>query len=201
MRRIESRVQDPELVQRRREQIADAALEVFSERGYHKTTIREVAGRASIAVGSVYDYIGQKEDLLELIYSRTMREAVARMRESFANAQDPADALSRLIRANLEVVAEHHDFFLLMYQESASMTPPALAEVLREENDYVGLYRACLRQGVERGTFRDVDIHRHAVLLAFMCSIQTLKGWNLRGVTVEQEHEDIATLAMHGLIA
>jgi AcrR family transcriptional regulator len=196
---IESRVQDEALIDARRDQIADSALQAFSERGFHKTTIRDVSKAGSISVGLVYDYIGQKEDLLELIYAKAMREAMAVMRASVDGVSDPVEALTRLIRANLEVVHEHHQVYLLMYQESSSMTPRALSHVLKEENEYVGLYRNCLRKGIASGVFREVDVHLHAVLLAFMCSVDTLKRWNLPDVDLDQLHDEISTYALRGL--
>jgi AcrR family transcriptional regulator len=196
---IESRVQDAALIDMRRDQIADSALRAFSERGFHRTTIRDVAKAGSISVGLVYDYIGQKEDLLELIYAKAMREGMVVMRASVAGVSNPAEALTGLIRANLEVVDQHHECFLLMYRESASMTPRALSHVLKEENEYVGLYRNCLRKGISSGVFREVDVQLHAVLLAFMCSVDTLKRWNLPDVTIDQLHTEISNYAMRGL--
>src|SRR5262245_8856517 len=59
--------QDPlqaQLVAARRNQILDAATRAFAKRGYHNTTIRQIAGEAGVADGTIYIYFKNKTDLL-----------------------------------------------------------------------------------------------------------------------------------------
>ncbi|HSM89373.1 MAG TPA: helix-turn-helix domain-containing protein, partial [Desulfobacterales bacterium] len=64
---IPTQVKDPDLVERRRRQIADAAVRLFIERGFHKTTTRQIARAAGISIGSLYEYFNCKEDILYLV--------------------------------------------------------------------------------------------------------------------------------------
>ena len=61
---IKTTVEDSALVERRRAQLTQAAIACFSERGYHPATIRDVAERADVSIGLIYQYVGDKEDLL-----------------------------------------------------------------------------------------------------------------------------------------
>lgn len=59
--------QDPirqQLVEARRNQILDAAAAVFAEKGFHRTTTKDIAGKAGIAEGTIYNYFDSKDDLL-----------------------------------------------------------------------------------------------------------------------------------------
>jgi AcrR family transcriptional regulator len=63
---IKSKVEVPELIELRRGQIIAAAIELFGERGYHHTAIREVAKHADISIGTIYQYVTDEEDVLFL---------------------------------------------------------------------------------------------------------------------------------------
>jgi TetR/AcrR family fatty acid metabolism transcriptional regulator len=59
--------QDPirrQLVEARRNQILDAATEMFAEQGFHQSTTKDIARRAGIAEGTIYNYFESKDDLL-----------------------------------------------------------------------------------------------------------------------------------------
>ncbi|MEE9527351.1 MAG: helix-turn-helix domain-containing protein, partial [Syntrophobacteria bacterium] len=64
---VPTQVKDPELVKKRRRQIVDAAVELFIRKGFHKTTTREIAQKAGLSIGSVYEYVSTKEDVLYLV--------------------------------------------------------------------------------------------------------------------------------------
>jgi AcrR family transcriptional regulator len=64
---IPTQVKDPNLVERRRRQIADAAVRLFVEKGFHKTTTRQIARAADISIGSLYEYFTTKEDILYIV--------------------------------------------------------------------------------------------------------------------------------------
>ena len=63
---VKSRVEQPELVEKRRGQIVAAAIELFGRHGYHPTTIRDIATRANVSIGLIYQYVEDKEDVLYL---------------------------------------------------------------------------------------------------------------------------------------
>lgn len=197
--KVEAQVADAELVQRRQREIAEAALRRFAVAGFHGTTIKSIAAEAGIAVGSVYDYIRRKEDLLDLIYDLVMSDVQLEMKEAVEEAADPQQRLRALIYVNLSVLDRMHDFFLLMYRESGNLRQDSLEHVQRKENDYIDLYRDCLREGVKSGTFRQLDVDAHAVLIAFSCSVWTLKRWNLGELDLDSTAAIIGDLALSGI--
>ena len=70
--KVVSKVEVPELVKKRQSQILKAAIETFGKHGYHVTTIREVAQRAKVSVGLIYQYVHDKEDVLFLALVEVM---------------------------------------------------------------------------------------------------------------------------------
>lgn len=63
-------VQDETLIQTRRDQICDAALELFLEKGFASTTIRDICARSGVNQASIYDYIANKNDILRRLLNK-----------------------------------------------------------------------------------------------------------------------------------
>lgn len=76
---VKSLVEDPKLVARRRAQLVQAAVTLFSRIGYHASTVRDVAEEAGVSAGLVYQYVSDKEELLYL----TILDICERVRKSF----------------------------------------------------------------------------------------------------------------------
>jgi AcrR family transcriptional regulator len=63
-------IRDLALVDSRREQILDAALQLFLEKGYASTTIRDICERSGVNQASIYDYVANKQDILRRLLNR-----------------------------------------------------------------------------------------------------------------------------------
>jgi len=95
---IPTQVKDPDLVERRRRQIADAAVRLFIEKGFHKTTTRQIARTAEISIGSLYEYFTCKEDILYLVCDFIHSEMEQGVASAMAKASGGRDALAKVIR-------------------------------------------------------------------------------------------------------
>ena len=139
----------------RKEQLIEAAVALFSERGYAATRIRDICERAGVAKGLFYWYFPTKLDLFaELV--RTMRR---QLRRAQAAAMDPhADALTRLRQgtvASVVFMAEHAAYFALVDVERSD---PAIADTLREGSQvYLDDVRALVREALRDGSIVDAD--------------------------------------------
>ena len=65
--RIASNIKDKDLINVRRQELVNAAVELFVKKGFHKTTVREIAKEFGMSMGALYDYIRTKEDILFLV--------------------------------------------------------------------------------------------------------------------------------------
>jgi AcrR family transcriptional regulator len=133
--------------QRTRESIASSALELFAQRGYHATTVADIAAAADVSERTVFTYFPTKEDILFSDHA-AFRERLA---EALANRPDGASALDTLrdfVVENLSAIDESsrirweivsHDEHLLSHQrarqvELGDTIAAAVAEDLRDES-------------------------------------------------------------------
>src|SRR5436190_6689625 len=75
----------------KRDAILRAAIDVFADRGFFNAQVADVARAAGVAAGTVYLYFRGKDDLLVSIFERTMRDALARVRDAVADTTDPRE--------------------------------------------------------------------------------------------------------------
>src|SRR3712207_5384130 len=97
--------------------IEDAAKELFIKQGFHATPMREIARRADVSLGNLYNYYRTKEEILESIIEKYLLVIDEKLREIFDEIDEPfePESLLKMSRAVGEVVNRHHDFWLLMY--------------------------------------------------------------------------------------
>src|SRR5258707_7995570 len=94
----------------REDQVRAAALRLFKEKGYHATSMRDIAAEVGINKGSLYSYIRTKEDLLIPVFERAMGPLVTRMEAIAAERSlSPTERLKRALHAHITNVAEHLD--------------------------------------------------------------------------------------------
>src|SRR5918998_6685751 len=106
-----------EALEARRGRIEEAARELFIKRGFHATSMRDIADGAGTSLGNLYNYYKTKEDILESIIGRYQKVIDARLRAIFDEIEEPfdPDSLVRFGRMIKELVSAHSDFWLLMY--------------------------------------------------------------------------------------
>ncbi|ALW88081.1 TetR family transcriptional regulator [Deinococcus arenae] len=150
----------------RREQILDSASRLFSERGYHATSMRDLAGELGMQGGSLYAHIASKEELLIEIVNQASRqfdEALFTLRGEPMRADEKLrEAMFRHIR----VVADNMDSATVFFHEWKHLSPEAYGRVTSWRDTIDGFYRELVTQGVQEGTFRaDLDVKMTAYLI------------------------------------
>ena len=141
---VPTQVKDPELVKRRRRQIVDAAVELFIRKGFHKTTTREIAQKAGLSIGSVYEYVSTKEDVLYLVCDVIHAEAERQISEALARTAGGLETLAEVIREYFLVCDRMSDHILLVYQETQSLPHKWRRVVLENEVRITGLFTRAL---------------------------------------------------------
>jgi AcrR family transcriptional regulator len=137
---IPTQVKNPELVDRRRRQIADAAVQLFIDQGFHKTTTRQIARAAGFSIGSLYEYFASKEDILYMVCESIHAEVERGVSAAMSQAAGGRDALAKMIHEYFMVCHRMSDFILLIYQETQSLPAQWQKRVLENELRITGLF-------------------------------------------------------------
>ena len=175
---IPTQVKNPELVDRRRGQIADAAVKLFIERGFHKTTTRQIAKASGFSIGSLYEYFATKEDILYLVCELIHAEVERGVTEAMSKATGGRDALAAVIREYFKVCDRMSDFILLIYQESQSLPSQWQRRVLENELRITGLFVQALARIAATGALPNLD--ERTIELAAHNIVVTGHMWTFR---------------------
>ena len=199
VRQIETVVKDRALIERRHEQICDVALHLFARKGYHQTSVREIAEGANLSVGALYNYVKTKEDILLLVYHRIFDLFQKRMSEAMANSGDPTSQLRAAIEATLKLYDEYQDLILVLYQESHTLRREALQQLFQVDRQYVSMLQAIIERGNRENHFVAGDANLTAIAVLFLCAVWPLKRWNLKKYDLATVTDGVVGLVLNGI--
>ena len=112
----------PRTADERLERLLDAAARVFAERGFHATTMRDLARATRMSLAGMYYYVKSKGDLLHLIQERCFERVDRGAREAIAAEVDPAERLRAFIRHHVTFFAGHMAEMKVLSHEAGSVT-------------------------------------------------------------------------------
>lgn len=107
----------PQVMEEKKSRIERAAKDLFIKQGYHATSMRDIAARAEVSLGNLYNYYATKEELLKSITEKYQKVIDERLRAMFSEFNEPFQPanLLRFGQRVKEIVSEHADYWLLMY--------------------------------------------------------------------------------------
>ncbi len=138
-KQVPSTIKDEALVSKRRNQMIKGAVTLFIEKGFHKTTTREIAKASGFSIGTLYEYIRKKEDVLFLVCDSIYQRVKERMEEAIDPRQTSVQSLIHAIRSYFQLMDDMQDEVLVMYQEVKSLPRDAQDYVLQKERDMVAM--------------------------------------------------------------
>lgn len=156
---------------RRREEILQAAVRLFCERGYEGTTIREIANELGVAEGLLYHYFTSKSELVAECWRRHQWHGRLSSIVRSAGQRPVEDVIHNLLREHLRVIYEHGSAFRMHAAEM--LRDGALAELSqRFDDDARTVIAAYISQNQARGRIRS-DLDPHVITGALMGMVVT----------------------------
>ncbi|MCP4667882.1 MAG: TetR/AcrR family transcriptional regulator, partial [Deltaproteobacteria bacterium] len=95
---IKTSIKNPDLVQKRQKQICHGALKVFRKKGFHATSMREIARSTGISLGNLYDYIEKKDDILFLVHKDVLEQISLHLDATVKNIGSPVEEFENAVR-------------------------------------------------------------------------------------------------------
>ncbi|SHE97885.1 transcriptional regulator, TetR family [Seinonella peptonophila] len=180
-RLIPSMVKNEQLVERRRQQIIDGAVQLFTKKGFHKTTTREIAQKCKMSIGTMYEYIQTKEDVLFLVCEAIHEKMESRLRRTIKGHDNGFTLLKHSFRQLLKIMDEMRPLVLLIYQETKSLPKEQMKYVLEKELAITSLFEDVLEKGIQDGSIQlethSISLMAHNIMV--MGQMWTFRYWSL----------------------
>lgn len=151
---IESRVKDKKLIDIRRKEIVSASVELFVKKGFHQTTVREIAKESGMSMGALYDYIRTKEDVLFLVCDHIHTSVGKKLKDSLASDESSLENLKKAISGYFHIIDEFQNYMLLLYQETKSLSKEARKYVFTAEKELTSIFEEILKMCVQEKSVR-----------------------------------------------
>jgi AcrR family transcriptional regulator len=182
--------------------LVESAIDLFYQRGYDATSVREIVESAGLTKGAFYHYLESKDHLLQLIHDQYFDRQLARLEElsqSDLTAREQLDAVIHDIVQGLETNDKTMSVFM---RERRALSPEGFERLRAKRNTYQRRLVAVVEEGMANGEFRQAG---DAKIITFgiigMCAWG--QEWFTPGesATVEQIAEWYSTLIMRGLVS
>ncbi len=159
---------------RTRDDVLEVAGRLFSEHGYHGTSMRDLGRELGVLGSSLYSHVGGKEELLVEIIRRGA-DAFERLVEEVQEAGgSPAEQLCRLIEGHVRIVTENLHESTVFINEARFLTPQARHSVIELRDRYEEVFREVLRRGMAESEFRaDLDVPLTGIAILSMLNAVT----------------------------
>lgn len=177
---VKSRIDDPALVELRRRQIVNAAIDLFGKQGYHATAIRDIAERAGVSVGLIYQYFGDKEDVLFLAVVEVLDSYLERIPKASAGIADPLERFRSAVHAYCRVIDANVDATVLAYRETKSLRRARRNLIKQKELETNALIAQCVTDCIHAGLFAKVDVELLVYQIVMFAHAWALKAWHFR---------------------
>ena len=142
--------------------IKNAAEHLFFAHGYEATSLRAVAAEVGIKVGSLYNHIESKEELLLQVMGSTMDDLMRLQEAALAVSEDPVERLLALVECHIRFHAEHAQAVFIGNTELRSLSEEARAKIVQKRREYQKLIEHLILAAGERGQAEVVDARLHA---------------------------------------
>jgi TetR/AcrR family transcriptional regulator, cholesterol catabolism regulator len=181
----------------RRSQLTREAARLFAERGYHGTSIGDLAKALGVQKGSLYAHIASKQDLLY----ETMREGAEAFHAALDEISDDlrvGDRIRLALRAHLRVISEQLDVATVFIREWRYLEGERAEEFLAERRRYEERFRTMFREGREVGALR-TDLDDHAAVLLVLSAANWAYTWLPEGADTDELADRFFAILVDGV--
>ena len=181
----------------RRSELTRQAAKLFAERGYHGTSIGDLAAAMGVQKGSLYSHIASKQDLLY----ETMREGADAFHGALDAIPDDLRATEKIrqaLRGHLRVVSQQLDVATVFVREWRYLEGERREEILAERRRYEERFRALFREGRELGELR-TDLDEASAALLALSALNWAYTWLTPGRDTDELADRFYALLVDGM--
>lgn len=184
-----------------RDEILEAAAQIFSQKGFHGTSMQDIAQAVNLQKASLYHHVSSKQELLVGVLDQALDLLIEKM-QTVMHQPLPANAKLRLaIEVYLVTMLEHRDLASVLLLEHRSLEPKFRSRHIPRRDRFESLWRDLILEGKAQGVFNCADVP--LVSRALLGTLNwTITWYRAQGsLTPQQIAQSIADIYLYGLLA
>jgi AcrR family transcriptional regulator len=136
-----------------REDILDAAAQVFRQKGFHGASMADIAGAVNLQKASLYHHVSSKQEILLALLDRALEMLTEHISAVTSQDLPPDQKLRRMIHAYLSALIENIDLASVLLIEHRSLDRKLHLRHVPLRDKFEGLWRDVVKEGVKAGVF------------------------------------------------
>lgn len=160
----------------RKEQVIRKAAELFREKGYAASSMRDLAQKLGIEAASLYSHIKSKEEILQSLCFDMATEFRKSLDEVERQKGPASEKLRRGIVGHIQVMAKDLTASAVFMNEHRHMSQPFLREFLLLRINYINRFKDIIEEGINSGEFKD-SIDKKLAVMTLFSSLNWMPQW------------------------
>ena len=184
-----------------RDDILDAAAQVFRQKGYHGASMADIAGAVNLQKASLYHHVSSKQEILLALLDRALEMLTERIAPIAAQSVPADEKLREMIRVYLKSLSQNADLSSVLLFEHRSLDKKSHARHIPNRDKFEGIWRDVVEEGLRTKVFDCTDVGM-AVRSLMGVMNWTLTWYRADGPkTIDQIADEDAALFFNGLLA
>jgi TetR/AcrR family transcriptional regulator, cholesterol catabolism regulator len=184
----------------KKREILEVSVEIFSERGYRATGLRDIAERVGLRQPSLYHYFPSKEVILIELYEQVMEDSIQAVSSIAEKGLEPDVAFRQVLEERIRYMCLNQRLVRIFFEEEAELPPQLTKKLRRRQREYEDIYVKLLEAGVKKGKFQLSTTPRIALYALLGAVNWSYRWYNPEGLlSVEKLAHDIAEMLMRGI--
>ncbi|KXS43783.1 MAG: TetR family transcriptional regulator [Candidatus Frackibacter sp. T328-2] len=184
----------------KKERIFTAAIDKFSQKGSTNTTMQEIAETAGVGKGTLYRYFENKENLIYSLIQYGINKMTNQVKEKISQVELPLEKLKIIVGAQLEFYDQHQNFCKFLTREIWGYQSKFEDYIKEIRSNNTVIIENIIKDGIERGVFKELNAETAAVSLSGMINITALHWFMFQNeFPIKEIRADIIRLYLDGL--
>ena len=181
--------------------IIKEAAQLFKEKGFGGSSMRDLAERVGIEAASMYNHIRSKDEILEAICFGLAEAYAAQLAEVVATNLSYPDKIEALIAFHVQMVIEQPNAVSVLNNDWKFLNSEQMTRFKAQRKQYENEFAALISKGIEAGAFKPVNVS--IALFTILSSLRWVELWYkpTRGVSKNDLAKDISAILMNGIKA
>ncbi len=184
------------------QRIIKAALKVFAKKGFYNSRVSEIAKEAAVADGTIYLYFKNKDDILISVFETEMVKMISSMKSELSKIDDPVEKVRVFALQHLNMITINQEWAEVAQVELRQSSKFMREYVKDHYIDYLNLFAYIIREGQEKGIFKE-DINTGIAKRAFFGALDEMgRYWVLsssKRYSVAESAKQISDIFVKGL--
>ena len=185
-----------------KEKMIEVALDLFSSKGYLKTSMAEIAKGMGLTKGGLYYHVEKKEDILYLIHNEMIDAFIDTYKKNIEPEKDQKQRLKNWVLAHIGLMRDYARHIKVFFNEFENITETDRFDEIVKRRDHVTslLYRI-IKEGVDAERFRN-DIHPGLVTMLIVGMLNWFYQWYRPDgeLSAEEMAEDVEKIIFEGVL-